>query len=94
MKNCNKCRNNKKNICKICNDYDCFEERIITSNAERIRQMDDYELTKFLQSVKCLTFSGECGYPSCTSMEGKICSNIENRIDEDLLIWLKTNCVM
>ena len=97
MAKCDKCRNRqKRNICKICHEYDCYEPRIVATNADRIRQMDDLELQKFMRAIKCLTLSGsgECGYPSCNSMNGNYCNNIENWVDEDILMWLKTKIVM
>lgn len=91
MTKCDKCLNkNNRRICKICDDYDCFEEKAIT-NAERIRRMSDAELAKFIASIKCNTFSKECGYPACTSMEGKYCLSMCREPDLDILNWLQSD---
>ena len=89
MYQCEICRNeNKRNICKICHEGDCFESKIIT-NADRIRQMDDIELAKFISAIKCNTLFIECGYPVCNSMEGKYCVGMKREADADILNWLK-----
>lgn len=95
MAKCDRCRNSqKRNVCKICHEYDCYEPKTVATNADRIRQMDDLELGKFIQAIKCLTLCGECGYPACNSMNGNYCNNIESRLDEDILMWLRTKIVM
>ena len=89
MYKCEKCINkNRRNICKICHEGDCFENYFIT-NADRIRQMDDEELAKFIGATKCNTLFVECGYPTCESMNGKYCSGFQRKADKDILQWLK-----
>ena len=89
MTKCDKCINQRnRRICKICDDWDCFEEKVLT-NAERIRKMDDVELAKFIGAVKCNTYMIECGYPACSGMEGRSCVGIEKKPDKDILKWLK-----
>ena len=94
MAKCEKCGNqNKRRICKICHEGDCFEEIKQITNADRIRQMDDVELAKFIAAVKCNTLSGACGYPTCNSMDGKFCFGIKKNTDGDILTWLQ-KCVV
>lgn len=84
---CDRCENrNKRNICKICHDGDCYEGITLT-NADRIKSMDIKELTKFISSVICNT-RYDCGYPACPSMEGNYCNGIKEHINKDILEWL------
>lgn len=86
---CDKCSNkNKRNICKICHDGDCYEEMEIT-NYERITKMTIEEVSRFIGAIKCNTLSAECGYPSCNGMEGKYCKGMDREVDLDILMWLK-----
>lgn len=90
MTKCDKCSNqHRRRICKICHEGDCFEEIRPISNADRIRQMDDVELAKFIGSIKCNTLFIECGYPDCNSMEGKYCVGMNRDADGDILAWLQ-----
>lgn len=64
------------------------------TNGDRIRQMDDDELVKFIRATKCVEQYGDdsCGYPFCIAMNGCYCVGIENGSstdDEDILKWLK-----
>ncbi len=72
---------------------DCYEERKVITNADRIRQMDDEELAKFIAAVKCNALSGECGYPTCNSINGKYCFGIEKNTDGDILAWLQEKII-
>lgn len=93
MTRCDKCINQRnRRICKLCDDWDCFEEMPIT-NAERIRKMDDVDLAKFIGAVKCNTYMIECGYPACLGMVGRSCVGIEKKPDKDILEWLKKEVV-
>ena len=85
---CEKCSNrNKRNICKICHEGDCYEEIPIT-NYERIIRMDIVDLAKFIGAIKCNTFQIECGYPNCKSMNGDYCVAMRKDADKDILCWL------
>lgn len=97
MIKCDICANqHKRRICKICHEWDCFEEIRPISNSDRIRQMNDVELAKFIGAIKCNTINMECGYPACKSMEGKYCVGMKRDADSDILEWLHKkvwNCV-
>lgn len=43
------------------------------TNADRIRGLNDEELTKFIEAIRCSSCFAdeECGFPICQSMEGK-----------------------
>ena len=57
------------------------------SNADRIRNMTDEELAKFIESVQCYAH-GWC--EKCSSMNGDYCNGIRvNEPDADILDWLK-----
>ena len=93
MTKCDKCLNQKnRRICKLCDDWDCYEEKMIT-NADRIRSMDDVDLAKFIGAVKCNTYMIECGYPSCLGMVGRSCVGVEKKPDKDILEWLKKQVI-
>ena len=93
MTRCDKCINQRnRRICKLCDDWDCFEEMPIT-NADRIRQMDNVELAIFIGAVKCNTPFIECGYPACGSMEGRYCVGTYRDTDGDILAWLQEETV-
>lgn len=93
MTKCDKCLNQKnRRICKLCDDWDCYEEKMIT-NADRIRSMDDVDLAKFIGAVKCNTYMIECGYPSCLGMVGRSCVGREKKPDKDILEWLKKEVI-
>lgn len=93
MIKCDMCLNQKnRRICKLCDDWDCYEEKKIT-NADRIRSMDDVELAKFIGAVKCNTYMIECGYPSCLGMAGKSCVGAEKKPDGDVLKWLEEQII-
>ena len=94
MGKCNKCSNrNKRNICKICHKGDCYEEVTSITHADRIRKMDDVELSKFIRAIKCNTLFGDCGYPTCNSMNGTYCFGIEKNTDGDILAWLQEKII-
>lgn len=85
---CTICSNrNKRNICKICHEGDCFEE-IPQTNADRIRNMDNENLAKFIGAVMCATLCHDCGYPACYSMNGDYCHGVKERTDKEILKWL------
>lgn len=93
MTRCDKCINQRnRRICKLCDDWDCFEEMPIT-NADRIRRMDNVELAKFIGAVKCNASYIDCGYPACRSMEGKYCVRVKRSTDGDILAWLQGETV-
>ena len=93
MAKCDKCMNkHKRNICKICDDYDCYEEKAM-SNYDRIVAMDIVELAKFIGAVKCNTYMGDCGYPACNSMEGIHCVGMQREADADIIAWLQKQII-
>lgn len=60
------------------------------TNADRIRNMTDEELAKFLESVTCETH-GWCD--DCTSMRGEYCHGLNdesNSLVQERLKWLKS----
>lgn len=65
------------------------------TNADRIRNMTDEELAKFIHAVGCCrNFGGiPCGYPFCHSMEGNLCHGIKDSTDARTLKWLKSEVV-
>ena len=83
---------NKRNICKICHESDCYEEKAM-SNYDRIVAMDIVELAKFIGAVKCNTYMGDCGYPACVSMEGRLCVGMQREADADILAWLQKKII-
>ncbi len=57
------------------------------TNGERIRDMSDEELAKFIESVQCY---GHGWCEKCSSMNGDYCNGMRaNEPDEDILRWLK-----
>ena len=61
------------------------------TNADRIRNMTDEELAKFIHAVGCNSHYGDdCGYPFCHSMEGNLCHGIKDNTDARTLKWLKS----
>ena len=57
------------------------------TNSERIRNMSDEELAKFIESVQCY---GHGWCEKCSSMNGDYCNGMRaNEPDEDILRWLK-----
>lgn len=64
------------------------------TNADRIRNMTDEELAKFIHAVGCNSHYGDdCGYPFCHSMEGNLCHGIKDNTDARTLKWLKSEVV-
>lgn len=61
------------------------------TNADRIRQMDDIELARFIKAVQChFRFGADCGYPACPQMEGKGADlGCMKYYSEPVLNWLK-----
>lgn len=66
------------------------EDKYLT-NADRIRQMDDIELAKFIRAVQCnFRFGADCGYPACPQMEGKGEDlGCNKHYNDAMLDWLK-----
>lgn len=57
------------------------------THAQRIRNMSDDELAKFIKSVQCYSH-GWC--EKCSSMNGDYCNGMRaNEPDEGILDWLK-----
>ena len=87
--NCDKCSNrNRRRVCKICHEGDCFEE-VALSNYERITKMTIEEVAKLIGAIKCNTYMSECGYPACQSMDGNYCNAVRKNTDKDILEWLQ-----
>lgn len=64
------------------------------TNADRIRNMTDEELAKFIRAVGCNShFGDDCGYPFCHSMEGNLCHGIKDSTDARTLEWLKSEVI-
>ena len=60
------------------------------TNADRIRNMSDEELNKFISATRCCSMFGmDCGYPVCPSMEGKYCRGIARSKTGIYTEWLK-----
>lgn len=63
------------------------------TNADRIRGLNDEELAKFIESVRCCSNYGDndcCGFPICQSMNGNLCNGIkDNEPDKDIMKWLQ-----
>lgn len=71
-------------------ERDCEHFKCLT-NADRIRQMTDEELAKFIDAVKCCFLYGdECGYPYCHSMKGDYCNGIAEKTNMNHLAWLQS----
>ena len=61
------------------------------TNADRIRNMNDEELAKFIRAVECCSrYSADCGFPFCPSMEGNLCNGIKENTYQYLLYWLQS----
>lgn len=63
-----------------------------STNADRIRGLNDEELAKFIEAIRCnSSFSDEeCGFPICQSMNGNYCHGIKDREpDKRILEWLQ-----
>ena len=57
------------------------------THAQRIRNMSDDELAKFIESVQCY---GHGWCEKCFSMNGDYCNGMKvNKPDEGILDWLK-----
>ena len=64
------------------------------TNADRIRNMTDEELAKFIRAVECNShFGDDCGFPFCHSMKGNLCHGIKDNTDARTLEWLKSEVV-
>ena len=62
------------------------------TNADRIRNMTDEELAKFMDSVICSATYGDgedCTFPICASMCGKLCNGIKENTNKYYLEWLQ-----
>lgn len=62
------------------------------TNADRIRAMNDKELSKFIKSIRCssLFADEDCGFPICQSMNGNLCNGIkDSEPEKDILEWLQ-----
>lgn len=65
----------------------CFEIVEKNTNADKIRNMTDEELAKFIESVQCY---GHGWCEKCSSLNGDYCKGIRvNEPDADILDWLK-----
>lgn len=65
----------------------CFEIVEKNTNADKIRNMTDEELARFIESVQCY---GHGWCEKCSSMNGDYCNGMRaNEPDEDILRWLK-----
>lgn len=66
----------------------------VMTNADRIRNMTDEELAKFIHAVGCNShFGDDCGFPFCHSMKGNLCHGIKDNTDARTLEWLKSEVV-
>lgn len=64
------------------------------TNADRIRNMTDEELAKFIHAVGCNSnYGDDCGFPFCHSMKGNLCHGIKDNTDARTLEWLKSEVV-
>lgn len=60
------------------------------TNGDRIREMGDEDLMRFIRAVQCCSHYGDdCGWPFCKSMRGDYCYGIKNHADDKILEWLK-----
>ena len=92
MIKCEKCTNkHRRNICKVCDNENNYEERKAKTNGDRIRQMTDIELAMFIKSAQCNLLYSECGYPTCNSMNGYYCFNVSQNANEEVLNWLRSD---
>jgi len=61
------------------------------TNADRIRNMSDEELAKFIRATSCCSsYGADCGYPFCPNMNGELCNGIKDNTDLKVLHWLQT----
>lgn len=60
------------------------------TNADRIRNMSDEDLARFMNACYCHAHWGmDCGYITCKSMKGDWCNGIASRVDQNYLKWLR-----
>ncbi len=62
------------------------------TNADRIRAMNDKELSKFIESIRCssLFADEDCRFPIFQSMNGNLCNGIkDNEPDKYIMEWLQ-----
>lgn len=90
---CDKCQYSGKGLTEYpCNTcvHNAIDHYKPMTNADAIRNMTDEELAKFIRATKCCSqYGADCGYPSCHSMNGKLCNGIKENTDEEILDWLK-----
>lgn len=66
----------------------------VMTNADRIRNMTDEELAKFIHAVGCNSnYGDDCGFPFCHSMKGNLCHGIKDNTDARTLEWLKSEVI-
>lgn len=62
------------------------------TNADRIRELNDEELSKFIEAIRCNSHFAdeECGFPICQSMNGNLCNGLkDSEPDKDILEWIQ-----
>lgn len=76
-----------KVYCHHCGHEGKFSDGLPIRNADRIRNMAEEELAKFIESVQCYSH-GWC--EKCSSMNGDYCNGMKaNEPDEGILEWIK-----
>lgn len=78
---------------KYCSKCGFYKEQCNCkiTNADRIRNMSDEELAKFITAAKCcILYGDDCGYPFCHSMNGRLCNGIKEKTNKDILDWLQS----
>ena len=91
---CDKCKHDNKepNVfpCVECSHNRAVDHYEPMTNADRIRNMTDEELTQFIKCARCDALYGSTceQQPYCEGMLGKTCNAVE-RIDKGLLEWLQ-----
>lgn len=63
------------------------------TNADRIRGLNDEELSKFIEAIRCCSYYGDndcCGFSICQSMNGDLCNGVKDREpNKRILEWLQ-----
>lgn len=78
----------QKPICNSCMGHQFYKPM---SNADKIRNMNDEELAKFIRAVECCSrYGADCGFPFCPSMEGNLCNGIKEKTEQYILDWLQS----
>lgn len=93
---CDKCKHTQKEPtempCSECVHNKAIDHYKPMTNADRIRNMTDEELVKFMDSVICSATYGDgdgCAFPICKSMCGKLCNVIKENTNKYYLEWLQ-----